>query len=144
MKRFGSLGLVVVLLGLVGFVTQRSDLASMLDGTATLALSGGRANSASTGTMVDMASYSGTAVQVLVGQSDLTSGVIYMVIQDSSAGAAAVTVDSFALDSTDNKYYDFNYRGSRRWIRALQRASGSAADTVGSAAIVVQSGKRAR
>src|SRR3990172_13310289 len=96
MKRFGSLGLVVVLLGLVGFVTQRSDLASMLDGTATLALSGGRANSASTGTMVDMASYSGTAVQVLVGQSDLTSGVIYMVIQDSSAGAAAVTVDSFA------------------------------------------------
>jgi hypothetical protein len=131
--------------GIMAFVSvQRIDLAADLDGVVNLT-SKVRANAADSGTAVDIANYAAAAIQIATAQVDLTSTVKYIILQDSTPAVAAwVAQDSIAIDSTDNKYYDLSYKGSRRYIRILQRASGAAGDTIFATGTVVRSGARAR
>ena len=123
---------------------QRGDLASMIDGTVNLPTKF-RVNAADSGVAVDLANYSAAAVVVAVGKSDEVAGSKYVVLQDSTPGVAAwVNQDSVAVDSVDNRYLDMGYKGSRRYIRILSRATGGAGDTIQVTGIVVRSGKRAR
>lgn len=144
MKWLLSAGLVVVVLVSGAFVAQRFDLAATLDGANTISFSDSRANSATTGTAVNLAGYNCAMLQIVSGVVDIV-GPTYVVLQDSTPGSATwVAQDSIAVDSTDNKYYDLNYKGNRQWVRGLQRASGNAADTVASAGYIVRGCKRAR
>ena len=123
---------------------QRGDLGAMIDGAVNLPTKM-RANAADSGAATDIANYSSVAVVLATGQIDITSGVKYVVLQDSTPGTAAWNlIDSVAVDSTDNKYYDLTYKGFRRHVRLFQRASGAAADTLQVTGLIVRSGKRSR
>lgn len=76
-----------------------------------------------TGTMVDLANYGTAALLISVGRAvDSVNNARYVVLSDSSAGAAAAAFDSVLIDSTDNASYKLNYKGGNRWIRATVRA----------------------
>jgi len=127
---------------LVAFL-QRDDVASRVDGAVTVAPAL-RANSAATGKWVDLANYQGAMAIIVTGAVDNAGGTIaYAVLEDSSAGVAVGRVDSLALDSVDNKYYQIAYRGIGRWLRVRQSAS-AAADSITSGALILRSGKRKR
>lgn len=144
MKRMTKLLAVLIpalLVGTVAFV-QRQDIASAVDGAVTLgpAVS---ANSARTGTSVDIANYQGAMVFASSGVADNAVLDGYLVLQDSSPGVWAA-VDSILTDSVDAKYYEIAYRGADRYLRAILRASGDAADSINFAATILRSGRRTR
>ena len=102
-----------------------------------------RANTAATGSSVDITGYQGAA---LIGVSGVADNAVldgYLVLQDSSPGVWA-NVDSILTDSVDNKYYEVAYRGADRYLRGILRASGDAADTIHAAAFILRSGRRSR
>lgn len=131
----------VLLVGTVAFV-QRQDIASQVDGAVTVAPAT-RANSAATGTSVDIANYQGAMIFAVSGVMDNAVLDGYLVLQDSSPGTWAL-VDSILTDSVDNKYYEVAYRGADRYLRAILRASGDAADSTNVAVAILRSGRRSR
>lgn len=131
----------LVLVASVAFL-QRQDLASNVDGAVTLG-SAPRANTAATGSSIDIANYQGAMVLATSGVADNAVLDGYLVLQDSSPGVWAA-VDSSLTDSVDNKYYEIAYRGADRYLRAILRASGDAADTINMAVTILRSGRRSR
>lgn len=146
MKRIFSAVLVVA--ALAATVTantagtrQRQDIASMVDGAVTVSPNV-RANSAATGTWIDIGNYQGAMMLIATGQVDAAH---YVVLQDSNAGAALATVDSIQIAAAnDTTYLELAYRGRKRFVRALQRASGNGADSTYSGIVILRSGLRAR
>jgi hypothetical protein len=140
----GFLAVLVAALMLVTTVAfvQRQDIASQVDGVVTLgpAVS---ANSARTGTSVDIANYRGAMAFATSGVADNAVLDGYLVLQDSSPGVWAA-VDSILTDSVDAKYYEIPYRGADRYLRVILRASGDAADSINFAATILRSGARSR
>lgn len=137
MKRMKlALSLLVVLtlgVGTVGFL-QRPDLAGQLSGGVSIT-PGTRANSAVTGSWVDIGRATSVAMIIVEG---ITEAASYVVVQDSTAGSAVATRDSVVLtDDSTASYIDFNYRNAGRWVRALQRASGAAGDSNTTAVVFV-------
>lgn len=141
MKGFLAVLIGVLIVATAAFV-QRQDIASQVDGVVTLG-SAPRANSAATGSSVDIANYRGAALIAVSGVADNAVLDGYLVLQDSSPGVWA-SVDSILTDSVDNKYYEIAYRGADRYLRAILRASGDAADTINAAAFILRSGARSR
>lgn len=138
-----SIATLALVAGLaVGFTSyQRLDMAGPISGDATLTPDQ-RANSAATGAWVDIANYSGAMLAITTGQVDAAA---YVVLQDSSAGLAVAASDSVQIAATaDTSLVKLGYKGTRRFIRALQRASGNAADTIETAALVLRTGARTR
>lgn len=145
MKRFKNILAVAVVLALAGgtiAAVQMRDLASELTETSLIA-PGLYANSAITSAWYDAANHTSLAFIIDVGlvqQADTS----YLVFQDSSSGLAVATFDSVMIGvAQESTTVDRGYTRSRRFVRALLRASGSAADSQAVAAIVVGT-KRAR
>lgn len=134
---FGALLLLVTIAAV-----QRRDIAADVDGAVSVAPAT-RANSAATGTSVDIANYQGAMVFATCGVMDNAVLDGYLVLQDSSPGAWAL-VDSILTDSVDNKYYEVAYRGADRYLRAILRASGDAADSTNCGAAILRFGRRSR
>ncbi len=133
-----------MLLGSTAFF-QRPDLAATLDGLTVLGPAR-RANSAATSAAVDIANYGAVAMAVTTGQIDKLN-IATFVLQDSGSAHSWTSVDSitFALAAdTATHYKDLAYRGNQRYLRVVERASGSSADTVTAATFLFASFKRAR
>jgi len=133
-----------VVLGALGFAVQRSDVTALVDEQVTLAPKTATINSAYTGVWVDNAGYSGAMLYMQTGVVDNVATISYLVLQDSSAGLAVALVDSVLVDSVDNKAYEIGYKGSRRFLRAVQRATAAATDSLWQSASIILSGKRSR
>lgn len=147
--RWGIVGLILAAAGVAWM--QTPDFAGLFDvvlGVNKDVPGAMHANAADSSTRVDRAGYQMVGLVVVVGQSDITSAVgsgDYIVLQDSTPGTAAwVAQDSTPMDSTDGKAYKLTYKGVRRFVRTLARASGNNADTVAYTAIWVLGNKRAR
>lgn len=108
--------------------TQRPDLAGNIVGSNIIAPAL-YANSAVTSAWVDIANYTSVAFTVAVGlvqQADTS----YVVFQDSSSGLAVAAFDSALVGvAQESTFVDMGYYRNRRFVRAVVRASGSAADS---------------
>jgi hypothetical protein len=123
---------------------QRQDLASSIFPVTTVEPKAAAAANVLTGRMVDLANYAGAMLQISVGRAiDSLNNFRYIVLSDSSAGAAVALVDSVQIDSTDNAAYKLGYKGAKRWIRATVRAS-NVGDTSWVSVDVLRAGARFR
>lgn len=145
MKRYGILVLVALMFAATGiYAAQRFDLASTVDGQEGLAPRL-RANVASTGTTVDIANYRSAMAIVHADSIDATAPNLYVVLQDSSTAWAAVDsvkIDSAMVTASGTGYKEISYRGAKRYIRVIQRASGNNADSVATSVMILRGGCR--
>jgi hypothetical protein len=146
-KGFLIFALAVLLFAGLGYGSvQRGDLASSLSGTVAL-IPASRANTAATSAAIDIANLSRVALAVVYSQDgDSSSSSIYVVIEDSIRGLAAAgstwtAYDSVLIDSAVANYEDLHYGGNGRYLRVIQRASGGAADTMWTAAVILGVGR---
>jgi hypothetical protein len=150
-------GLIVALcaaLAAVAFVTQGEDLSATIDSFPTIPAgqvfsgqgTGPITNAAVTGRAVDRTGYATAWVSIQTGIVDNVAVVGYAVLQDSSVTPAQAwtRVDSVLVDSTDAKQYKLPYRGTRRYLRVIQRATQAAADSLWEDVRILQGGKRSR
>lgn len=143
MKRttnFWALGLVLI--AAMAWGAQSPDVKAMVDETVTIAPATAIINSAITGSSVDRAGYFGAMLYGQSGVVDNVATVSYLVLQDSGTTWAAV--DSILVDSVNNKAYEINYTGTKRYLRAVQRATAQAADSLWFSASILLTGKRSR
>lgn len=138
--------LLVLVTATAAFVAQRPDVRAIVDEAVTLTPKTATINAANTGLAVDIAAYSGAMLYMQTGVVDNVATVSYLTLQDSSVTPAQVwTVhDSILVDSVDNKLYEIGYRGTRRYLRAVQRATAAAADSLWQSAAILMTGRRAR
>src|SRR5207302_7812677 len=103
-------------------------------------------NVAVTGRAVDRAGYATAWVSIQTGIVDNVATIGYAVLQDSSVTPAQIwtRVDSVIIDSTDAKQYKLPYRGTRRFLRVIQRATQAATDSLWEDVRILQGGKRSR
>ena len=144
MKRYLTLGVLALALGFTGWFVQRRDIASTMNAYTTL-VPALRANSAATGRTVDLSGYSGAFMAVIADSIDSGQPSLYVVLQDSGTAWAAVDsvlVDSASASNGAANWQEANYTGANRYLRALQRASGSAADSVATTVLIVRGGCR--
>lgn len=127
-KRIAFIAVLALLTVGFGWALQRPDLASNLTGSIALQPAF-YANSATTGTWVDIANYNGVAFIVQKGLVQNTD-TIYLVFQDSTSGVAVAAFDSVMIGAgLDSTYEDVGYQRSGRFVRTLLRASGGAGDS---------------
>jgi hypothetical protein len=122
-------------------LAQRRDLASELRGTVALGPNI-RANSAVTGSAVDIANLHAVALVVTfdpVVDGDTSSSPFYVVLQDS--GTAWAAYDSVLVDSAAAGYKDLSYIGANRYLRVIQRATGAVTDSMATAATIIGIGR---
>lgn len=140
-KLFGVLAIVGLL---SAFMVQALDVNGTVD-TSSSVIAGIGINAARTGSSVDRASYAGA--MLVVAQGHVTNGagaIVYWVIQDSVSGGTWANRDSVVGDTVDNKTFEKNYTGSRRFLRVIQRATSASSDTTLSAGLLAFIGKRSR
>jgi len=144
---------LTVLLAASAFVYQGQDMSAIVDSFPTIpsgqfsaTSTGPIINVAVTGRAVDRSGYASSWVSIQAGIVDNVATIAYAVLQDSSVTPAQAwtVVDSVLVDSTDAKQYKIAYRGTRRYLRVIQRATAAAADSLWESIVVLQSGKRAR
>ena len=141
MKRYALPALVVMLLTATGAyaLPQLVDMASTINGVETLPARI-RTNTAATGTSVDIAN-PGSAMMVVMADSFDAKPTFYVVLQDSAtawANVDSVRVDSAAASAGANGYLELGYRGSRRYLRAVQRATGNNADSLATGVLILR------
>lgn len=142
-KALFTAALVVML---SAFVVQNPDPAGAIDVKPSV-VAGIGINAARLGTPVDRQGYAGA--MMVVSQGHVTNGsgaIVYWVVQDSSVTPAQAWTnrDSVLADTIDNKAFKLSYKLDKRYIRAIQRATGASSDTTISAALFAMTGKRAR
>lgn len=142
MKRTPMMGLALAVVISAGWMLQNPDVTAMVDEAVTLPPKTATVNSANTGVSVDRAGYAGAMLYMQTGVVDNVATVSYLVLQDS--GAAWAAVDSVLVDSVDNKAYEINYKGTNRYLRAIQRATANAADSLWQSGAIILTGKRSR
>ena len=145
MKRI-MLSLIALLVIVTGaFAVSQFDLAAYVDASTAIAKPI-HANAADSGIRIDRLGYQCAVFEINTGQADngtATGNVVVLI--DSIPGTAAWQLrDSITVDTVDNKMYEMAYRGTRRWVRLLARASGQAADTFAINGVLVQGCKRSR
>jgi hypothetical protein len=123
----------------LGFA-QRPDLKSRVNGYVTL-VPAVRANSAATGRTVDLANYASAMMVVVPDSIDTGQPSFYVVLQDSGTAWAAVDsvqVDSAAASNGSANWLEVGYTGGNRYLRAVQRASGAAGDSIMTAVFILR------
>ena len=143
------LGIAVVV---SAFVVQGQDLSAIIDSFPTIPSGqvftgqgvGPIVNAAVTGKLVDRSGYATAWVSIQTGIVDNVATVGYAVLQDSAATFTWTAVDSVLVDSTDAKQYKILYKGTKRYLRVIQRATQSAADSLWEDVRILQGGKRAQ
>jgi hypothetical protein len=136
------------------FVNQGQDLSAIVDSFATIPAGqtatapgvGPITNSAVTGRAVDRAGYATAWVSIQTGIVDNVATIGYAVLQDSSVTPAQAwtAVDSVLVDSVDAKQYKILYKGTRRFLRVIQRPTQAATDSLWHTALIFAAGKRRR
>jgi hypothetical protein len=136
------------------FVTQGQDLSAIVDSFPSIPAGqvftgqgvGPIINAAVTGKAVDRTGYATSWVSAQTGIVDNVATIGYLVLQDSSVTPAQAwtSVDSVLVDSTDAKQYKILYRGTRRFLRVIQRPTQAATDSLWTAVRILQAGKRSR
>ena len=136
------------------FVSQGQDLSAIVDSFPTIPSGqvftgqgvGPITNAAVIGKAVDRAGYATSWVSAQTGIVDNVATVGYLVLQDSSLTPAQAwtAVDSVLVDSVDAKQYKIPYKGTRRFLRAIQRATQASTDSLWIAVRILQGGKRSR
>lgn len=140
-----KISLGVLLVATLGFVAQNPDPAS---GTFPFGsvVAGIGTNSARTGASVSRAGYAGAFG--MVAQGHVTNGagaIVYWVVQDSVAGGTWTNNDSIIGDTVDNKGLKVaSYRGTKPFLRMIQRATSAGTDTTISAGVIILTNKRSR
>lgn len=156
--KHARLWLVGAVLGIAvaasAFVFQGQDLSAIVDSFPTIPSGqvnagqgvGPIVNVAVTGLVVDRSGYATSWLSAQTGVVDNVATIGYLVLQDSSVTPAQVwtVVDSVLVDSVNAKQYKILYRGTRRYLRAIQRATQAAADSLWEDVRILQGGKRAR
>lgn len=143
MNRTAKMSFAGLLLFLsVGAWVQSPDLKATIDETVSIAPATAIVNSASTGVSVDRSGYFGVMLYGQSGVVDNVATVGYLVLQDS--GTAWAAVDSVLVDSVNNKAYEINYTGTKRYVRAVQRATAQAADSLWLSVAFILTSKRSR
>lgn len=136
---------VLMLVGFVGItVAQNPDPAANIFPQGSV-VAGIGVNSARTGTAVDRQGYHGA--MIMVAQGHVTNGagaIVYWVVQDSVIGGTWAAADSVLADTVDNKAFKFTYKGVKRFLRVIQRATSASTDTTISGGLVVLTTKRSR
>ncbi len=149
-KTFIAALLLVGLLG-AGWMTQRADLASNVNAYTSI-VPALYANSAVTGRIANLAGY-GSAVMIVIPDSiDTGQPSVYVVLQDSLRSSTdtawtvvdSVLVDSAAASNASDNYLELGYQGIGQYLRVVQRASGSAGDSIATAAFILRSNCRAK
>lgn len=154
MKRFPLIAILLAAVVTAAFIFQGQDPSGLMDAKASIPAGvvltppgvGPIVNVAVTGATVDRSGYASAMMLVNTGIVDNVATIGYVVLQDSSVIPAQVwTVsDSILVDSTDSKQYKVTYRGTRRYLRCLQRATQAAADSLFESCLIVMVGKRVR
>jgi hypothetical protein len=134
----------LVLAGSVAWITQNPDVASMVDETVTLTPKTATVNAANTGLAVNRSGYHGAMLYMQTGVVDNVALIGYLTLQDSIAGGAWTVADSVLVDSVDNRGYEINYKGVKPFLRAVQRATQAAGDSLWQSGSIILTGKRSR
>ena len=137
------LGLVLAVVS-VAWISQNPDVTAMVDTGVTLPPKTATINAANTGLAVDRAGYAGAMLYMQAGVVDNVATVSYLTLQDSAVGGTWTVHDSILVDSVDNKAYEIGYKGVKRYVRGVQRATAAAADSLWQSGSIVLTGKRSR
>lgn len=136
----------LLVMALSAFVVQNPDPAAATFPFGSV-VAGIGVNVARTGSAVDRQGFAGAMVLVAQGHvTNTANSIVYWVLQDSSVTPAQAWTsrDSILADTIDNKGFKLSYRLTVRYLRVIQRATGSANDTTISGGLILLTGRRAR